>query len=199
MNDARVRVLDGAYACVSRFGMGKTTIDDVAKASGVSRATIYRLFPGGREELLRETVGAEMNRFFADLADAVADAPDLASRLEQALVFARRALLDHEVLQKVLVTEPDLLLPLMTIEQHRVLRYITGYLEPLLEQERARGQLRDDIHLDDAADYLARMVLSLIGSPGRWDLADREAVRRLVRDELLAGIRRPSGDPAAEI
>jgi AcrR family transcriptional regulator len=191
VTDARVRVLDGAYACVSRFGMGKTTIDDVAKASGVSRATIYRLFPGGREELLRETVGAEMNRFFTRLAAAVEDAPDLASRLEEDLVFARRSLLEHEVLQKVLVTEPDLLLPLMTIEQHRVLRYITAYIEPLLEQERAAGRLRPDVHLDDAADYLARMLLSLIGSPGRWDLADREAVRALVHDELLAGISQP--------
>lgn len=192
MTDARVRVLDGAYACVSRFGMGKTTVDDVAKASGVSRATIYRLFPGGRDELLRATVGAEMNRFFARLAVAVADAPDLASRLEEALVFARQSLLEHEVLGKVLETEPDLLLPLMTIEQHRVLRWITAYLEPLLEQERAAGRLRDDVHLDDAADYLARMVLSLIGSPGRIDLVDRAQVRALVRDELLAGIRRPS-------
>lgn len=193
MNDARVRVLAGAYACISRFGMAKTTIDDVAKASGVSRATIYRLFPGGRDEVLRSTVGEEMNHFFARLAEAVDDLPDLAGKLEEALVFARRSILEHEVLQKVLQTEPDLLLPLLTVEQHRVLRRITEYIEPLLEQERAAGRLRADVHLDDASDYLARMLLSLIGSPGRWDLADRSAVRRLVDDELLAGIRAPAG------
>src|SRR5690349_2974027 len=77
--DARDRVLAGAYACVGRFGMGKTTIDDVARASGVSRATIYRLFPGGRDQLLRETVGWEMNNFFSRLAEAVEDSPDLAT------------------------------------------------------------------------------------------------------------------------
>jgi len=54
---ARARVLEGAYACVARRGMAKTTVDDVAAASGVSRATIYRIFPGGKEEVLRETVG----------------------------------------------------------------------------------------------------------------------------------------------
>jgi hypothetical protein len=43
--------------------------------------------------------------------------------------------------------------------------------------------------LDAAADFLARMVLSYIGSPGRWDLNDPEQVARLVRAELLAGIR----------
>ena len=45
----RDRLLAATYRCVSRFGLGKTTIDDVAKESGLSRATIYRQFPGGRE------------------------------------------------------------------------------------------------------------------------------------------------------
>jgi hypothetical protein len=43
--------------------------------------------------------------------------------------------------------------------------------------------------LDAAADFLARMVLSHISSPGRWDLNDPEQVALLVRSELLAGIR----------
>jgi len=168
--------------------MGKTTIEDVARVSGVSRATIYRLFPGGRDQLLRETVGWEMNRFFTRLAAAVADTPDLASRLEVGLAFARQSVLEHEVLQKVLASEPDLLLPLMTVEQHRVLGFITAYLRPLLEAEEAAGRLRPGVDLDQAADYVARMLLSLIASPGRWDLSDPVAVRDLVRDELLGGI-----------
>jgi hypothetical protein len=31
-------------------------------------------------------------------------------------------------------------------------------------------------------------VLSLIGSPGRWDMDDPAQVRALVREELLGGI-----------
>ena len=38
----RDRLLAATYRCVSRFGLAKTTIDDVAKQSGLSRATIYR-------------------------------------------------------------------------------------------------------------------------------------------------------------
>ena len=175
----------GAYECVARFGLAKTTVDDVARASGVSRATIYRLFPGGRDQLLRETVGWEMNRFFTSLAEAVADADDLQTRLERGLAFAHRAVVEHAVLQKVLTTEPEALLPLMTIEQHRVLGYIVEYLRPLLVAERDAGRLRPDVDLDLAADYVARMLLSLIGTPGRWDLTDPVEVEHLVRDELL--------------
>ena len=61
--EPRERVLEATYTCVARFGMGKTTVEDVVKESGVSRASIYRLFPGGKDQLLRETVGWEMNRF----------------------------------------------------------------------------------------------------------------------------------------
>jgi AcrR family transcriptional regulator len=183
--DSRERVYAGAYRCVSRFGLAKTTVDDVARASGVSRATIYRLFPGGREQLMRETVGWEMDRFFVRLASAVADAPDLETRLVRGLSFAHRAVVEHEVLQKVLATEPETLLPLMTIEQHRVLGFIVAYLRPLLEQERAAGRLRSGVDVGAAADYIARMLLSLIGTPGRWDLDDPGSVTSLVGDELL--------------
>ncbi len=192
-SDPRRAVLAGAYECIGRVGLDKTTLDDVARASGVSRATIYRLFPGGRDQLLRETVGWEMNHFFARLADAVADAPDLATRLETALAFAHRAVREHALLQRVLVTEPGELLPLMTVESQRVLRYIADYLRPLLVAEADAGRLRPGVDVDHAADYLARMVLSLIGSPGRWDLEDPAAVHELVGAELLGGIVAPEG------
>lgn len=192
VEEPRERVLAGTYGCVARFGMGKTTVDDVAKASGVSRASIYRLFPGGKDQLLREAVGWEMDRFFARLAEHVYDAPDFATLLERALVFAHDALRDHEVLQKILVTEPERFLPLLTVEQHRVVRFITAFLRPYLERERQEGRLRAGVDLDAAADYVARMVLSLIGSPGRWDLDDPAEVRQLVRGELLGGILAPA-------
>ena len=188
LDEPRERVLAATYACVARFGMGKTTVEDVVKESGVSRASIYRLFPGGKDQLLRETVGWEMNHFFARLAEAVYDAPDFASLLEEGLVFAHRSIQEHEVLRKVLETEPERLLPLITVEQHRVLDFITAFLLPYLEREDRAGRVRPGVDLEAATEYVARLVLSLIGSPGRWDMNDPEEVHVLVREELLGGI-----------
>jgi AcrR family transcriptional regulator len=184
----RQRLLTSTYTCVSRYGLAKTTVDDVVKEAGISRATIYRQFPGGREELLRETVGWEIGRYFIRLADHVRDAPDLAHLLEDGLVFARRSLLEHELLQKILVTEPERLLGLLSTEATKTLPFIADFLLPYLAREEAAGTLRPGVDVDAAADYLARSVLSLIGAPGRFDLEDPEQVRSLVRLELLGGI-----------
>jgi AcrR family transcriptional regulator len=188
MNDVRLRVLEGAYECIGRHGMAKTTVDDVAAASGVSRATIYRMFPGGKEELLRDTVGWEMDRFFLRLGEELGDAIDFAEFLERALPLARQELREHAVLQKVLETEPDRLNALITVQQDRIVGAIAAYFRPLLERDRAAGLVATEVDLAAVAEYVARLSLSLIASPGRHDLADPAEVRHLVRGELLGGV-----------
>jgi AcrR family transcriptional regulator len=184
----RDRLLAATYQCVMRFGLGKTTIEDVVKESGLSRATIYRQFPGGRDELLLETVGWELANYFNALADHVRDAPDLEQLLEQGLVFAHRSVTEHLVLRKILDTEPERLLPLLTVESAKTLPFIADFLHPYLVREADQGRLRPDVEIDRAAEYLARAILSLINAAGRWDLDDPAQVRELVRGELLGGI-----------
>ena len=67
--NARVdgRVLDATLRCVARWGVAKTTLDDVAREAGCSRATVYRAFPGGKEALLEALARREVSRFFAEL------------------------------------------------------------------------------------------------------------------------------------
>ncbi len=185
---ARDRLLAATYACVARYGLGKTTIEDVVKESGVSRASIYRHFPGGRDELVRETVGWEIAHFLTRLGDHVRDEPDLTMLVAEGLRFARRSMLSHELLQKILETEPERLLGLLTTESARTVPFIAAFLYPYLERERASGRLQAGVDVARAADYLARMILSLIGSPGRWDFEAPEMLEELVRRELLGGI-----------
>jgi AcrR family transcriptional regulator len=184
----RDRLLAATYACVARFGLGKTTIEDVAKESGISRATIYRQFPGGRDELLLETVGWELSNYFSVLADHVRDAPDLEQLLERGLAYAHRSVTEHAVLRKIMDTEPERLLPLLTTEAMRTIPFIAAFLQPYLRREADAGRLRAGVDLDAAGDYLARAILSLIGAPGRWNLNDPAQVEELVRGELLGGI-----------
>ena len=180
--DARQRIIEATYACVARRGMAKTTVEDVAREAGISRATVYRAFPGGRDELMDATVSWAVFDFFAKLYDRIQGATDLEEVMERGIMFAHRSIVEHEVLQRVMQTEPDTLLPALTVESIRIREGIAQVLAPFVVD---RG-LAPGVDLGDAADFLARMVLSYISAPGRWDLDDPDQVARLVRFELLA-------------
>lgn len=183
-DDTRERILAATYACVARWGLAKTTVEDAAREADVSRATVYRTFPGGRDELLDATVAWATANFFIRLYEQVHGADTLEEVLECGIRFARRQILEHEVLQRVMQTEPEKLLPALTVESIRVRDGIAAFLVPYLE---TRGVL-PGVDLAEAADFLARMVLSYIAAPGRWDLEDTDQVARLVEAELLAGV-----------
>jgi AcrR family transcriptional regulator len=181
---ARERLLEATYTCVARYGISKTTVEDVAREARLSRATVYRHFPGGKDELINDTIRWETNRFFLRLADAVAGTTGLRDMLVEALLFAHGAIEGHGVLQKILQTEPELLLPQLSTDSERVLGFIRAFLLPAVE---AHG-LPPGVGAGQAADYLSRMVLSFIAAQGRWDLTDRAQVGQLVETELLAGL-----------
>ena len=186
--DTRERILEAAYACVARWGLSKTSVEDVAKEADLSRSTLYRYFPGGRDELIGAVIGWEHDRFFGRLYEAVHDASSLEEVMERGLTFAHRSIAEHEVLQRVLMTEPELLLPQLTVKNERTLRLVAGFLTPYLD----RHPLAPGVVVAEAADFLARMVLSYMAAPGRWDLDDPHQVARLVRAELLGGIVPPN-------
>lgn len=180
----RQRIVEATYACVARWGLSKTTVEDAAREARLSRATVYRYFPGGRDELLDAVVSWQYRMFFGRLYDEVREASSLEEILERGLVYARRAVLEHEVLQRVLETEPGVLLPKLSVESNRTVAMIGGVLVPYLQGH----ELAPGIKVHEAADYLARMILSYISSPGHWDLSDPAQVSDLVRYELLPGV-----------
>jgi hypothetical protein len=123
---------------------------------------------------------------------SVADAPDFATLVEEALIHAHRAVAEHVVLQKVLETEPERLLPQLTQSAPQVQAVLRDYLADQLRDE----PLLPGVDPLDAGDWLARMGLSFILAGGRWDLTDRDSVRKLVRGELLVSILQPEARSA---
>jgi len=195
VSDAREDLLQAAFDSVSRYGMAKTTVEDVARAAGRSRATVYRLFPGGRDELFSAMVGRELERFFVGLAAAVAGATDLVGVLEVALVHAHREIAGHAVLQQLLGSEPEQLLPVLATEEDRLHERVVAFLRPLVERELSTGRVRSGVDPEVATRYVASLGLSIMSTPGGIDLDDPVAVRSVVRHELLGGILK-AGVPA---
>ena len=65
------RVLDAARDCCERWGRSKITVDDIATEAGVSRATLYRMFPGGKDNLFEALRQRETEDFFVRLSETL--------------------------------------------------------------------------------------------------------------------------------
>jgi len=185
--DVRTRILEAAYACVARSGMAKTTVEAAAREAGLSRATVYRHFPGGKDELLAGVVDFEVLRFFVRMTEAVRGATNLVDVTEASLAFASQALAEHLVLQQVLRSEPQLLVPRINESTNRLLPVVRQFFEPFVAAEAASGRLRPGVEPRLAADYVARMALAYANASGCWDLGDPHQVRALVR-LVLGGV-----------
>jgi len=178
------RVIDAALRCIARWGIATTTLDDVAREASCSRATIYRLFPGGKDALLGAITRSELDRFFTGLAQRFDGAHNLEDLLVGGMLYASRALAGHEALQFVLAYEPEVVLPKVAFRQaDRVLTAVSLFASPYLAPH---------VGADEAprvAEWVARLVLTYILCPAdSVDVGDEESVRRLVRTYVLPGL-----------
>jgi AcrR family transcriptional regulator len=110
------RVLVAARDCVAVNGLRDTTVDDIATAAGCGRASIYRLFPGGRRGVLRAMVDAEVDGLLGLLAADADAAPDLATAVAGAVHTAATLLAAHPALQRLLAEEPGAVLPYISFD-----------------------------------------------------------------------------------
>ena len=172
-NPAEARVLDAVKRCCEQYGVAKVTIDDVVAESGVSRATIYRLFPGGRDVLFEALRVRELNEFFDVLTAATGDASTLDDLVVQLVVTATVELRADQHLALMLASEPGEVLSQLTLRGlPRIIRVATVYLVPMLRPYLDRATAEPFI------DLLVRLTISHFLAPSdRIDLGDPESAR----------------------
>ncbi len=180
----RVRVIDATLTCLARHGTTKTTVDDIARQAGLSRATVYRVFPGGRDEVLGAVVDTEMARLFSALGHRLGGAGHLTDALVGGIVEASTRLRDHAALHFLVEHEPEMVLGHLAFdESNRLLGTAARFTAPFL----ARWMAPDEA--ERVAEWAARIVLSYAVAPStRTDLTDVGTATRLVETYLLPGI-----------
>ena len=78
------RVITAAYACFERFGISKTTVEDIARGAKLSRQTIYRYF-SGKDDILDTICCQEAERINLVVRNKIKRNSDFASILTDAL------------------------------------------------------------------------------------------------------------------
>jgi AcrR family transcriptional regulator len=84
--DARDRTIAAAMRCIDRHGPMKTSLSDVAAELGVTRQTVYRLFPS-TDDLFQAVSIAAADTFVDRLVACARDLTDPAEMLVECIAF----------------------------------------------------------------------------------------------------------------
>jgi AcrR family transcriptional regulator len=150
----RAVLVAGAARAFAQHGLRACTMQAVAAAAGVSKATLYNHFRT-KDELVRALLAAEAERLTA-----------LASELppEQALAALADELGEHPVLRRLAACEPDTLGALVDADP-AVFAGLTDRLAAALGTD------------EDGAGIAARWLLGVLVHPARSSARHRAAAR----------------------
>jgi AcrR family transcriptional regulator len=142
-------------------GLARLSVGDVARRAGLSRQTLYKHF-ASREELITRAVVRETGRLVEQVIAAAEPIEDPVASLEVAIATALRLVRGHPLLDRLIATEPEALLPLL-IDAPGTVQGAVGAI--------ARRMLEDRLPdvapaaIAGGADVLSRMLLSYAVRP----------------------------------
>ncbi len=179
------RILAAAIQQIEDFGVRRFTIDDVAHRVGISRVTIYRHFPK-KDRLVEAALLHELHRFLQDLNTTVGRYETLEERLIEGFVSALTVIRGHPLLNRLLRTEPELMLPLLTVHAAPVLAAGRELIANFARGESEGGGLPlSEEEINGLSELLSRLVLSFVLTPDSvLDLTTPARTRRFAKHYL---------------
>ena len=179
--DIEAAIFAAVDSCVSQWGWDKVTMDDICVTAGVSRATVYRLFPGGRDVLFEAVRLGKLENFFTAMRAHIEGSESLEDLLVRCIVVASIELQHDEHLAMMLATVPGETLGDLTVSGlGRIVRVATAFITPLTDEF---------IPGDEAAqivDVMCRLVISYYLSPSSTiDFTNEDAARLFVQRFIL--------------
>lgn len=184
--DDRDPVLDAALAAFLDFGIRRTSMGEIARRAGISPATLYRRY-AQKSDVVMGVGMREAQRLLSYLElhiDVTAPPLEQLTALHVAVADQLRA---NKLLHRVLATEPESVLPKITIDADPILEIGRGYLAAFLSRLQAEGHL-PPYDVAPVADCLARLAQSEVLTPAATPLTEAET-RSFVRDHLAPFIR----------
>jgi TetR/AcrR family transcriptional repressor of uid operon len=178
------RVAAAALEEFAEHGIRRTSMEDIARRAGVSRMTVFRRF-ASKQRLVEIVIAREVHRGMQELDLLWEGAETLEDRLVAGFEFAGRYVRDHPLFDRLLRSEPEVLLPPLTLDGGPVLELYRSLIANRLKAEVKAGRAATS-DIDGVAEVIARLAISLLLTrDGTITLDDPNSVRRLVNLTLL--------------
>lgn len=190
----RDRLLDAAEECLRTKGIRATTVSEVAEAAGVSRGWLYRHFPD-KVTLLGAVIVRLNDTFWSEAHAMLEQIEGLDHQLVAGIANGLRAYDDPgAVLMKLRNDEPEEFAACAGAGVQGLVPDLAEFWSRYIVAARDRGEIRTDIDIAEASEWIARVVISLATVPGNTlDPNDGDAVLAHVRRYVMPGLK---ADPA---
>lgn len=154
--DTRDRILAAAVEAVSLYGIGRVSVGDVAQRAGLSRPTLYKHFPT-KTALVSAAVSREAALVVDEVLAAASTHESLRDAIEAGVLAALRLTRQHPLLDRIVRTEPEVLLPLLTADGGPVMSLVRRTVEQVA---RPRVGAMPDVAVRRLCDIVSRLLVS---------------------------------------
>lgn len=178
----REQILDAASAQFESVGIARSTMNDITRRAGLARMTLYRRF-ANKQELVEATLLREAAWFLADLQREIDAHATVEDKLTEGFAFTVETLRDHDLLNRLLETEPEATVPHFTVQGAPLITAAAHFLAA--EISRTVPDSRPYEELLVGAELTVRLVISFVLTPSTAiDLDDPEVSRAFARTHL---------------
>ncbi|MGF0315520.1 TetR/AcrR family transcriptional regulator [Nocardia fluminea] len=179
------RILDAALVQFERVGVRKTTIEDIAKAADVDRATVYRRI-GSRDDVVSAAFEREVRRLLADLSEIPARHDTFDGIVVDVFTTVITRWRAHPLVERLLTLEADRLLPQLTVDGASFFLISVAASTEILRKVLEDNRFPDIPDLSARVEVVCRVVHSLILQPvGTIDTGSEQALAAFARTYVV--------------
>lgn len=181
--DTRAQLLEAAEVTFERYGIRKTTMEDIAQAAGVSRASVYRYFEH-RDSLILEIVLRHGHELQKATREHVAQYDTFEDVLVEGMLFEIEYAQNDQFLRLLLNPGHIDIANRVIGSSEAAVDVAAQVWEPLIEEAQRRGEVPADLDSREARRWILLVNMILLSRIDYAD-ADTETLRNLIRRFVL--------------
>jgi len=186
----RERLLDAAEGCLEQFGPQKTSMEDVARAAGMSRATVYRYFEN-RDALLLGVASRQASALAAEAISYLSRYSTISDWLVEGLLFTLREMPNRPVFASLVTSLDSRSSGSLLLGSTGLIQIGVNVLGPMFANAKQQGLLREDIDPEMLIEWLLRMLWTYLNAPSQV-ATDEDGMRKLLRMMLIPAVLKDS-------
>lgn len=184
--DVRDRLLDATEGCLARYGASKTSMEDVAKTAGLSRATVYRYFEN-RDALLLGVASRQASNLASEALGYLGKFDNMADWLVEGLLYTLREIPKRPAFAALVMSLDTSSASRLFLGSSGMVQIGVGVVSPMFATAKAQGLVREDVEVDMLIEWLLRVLWTYLNAPSQI-ATDEEAMRKLFRMMIIPAV-----------